>query len=171
MNSKCLRAFLSILVVCLAAAAFAQNTDQASVVPMATSKFITLPVVPACLTLSPQSGDPNKGEAMLLMKMKPACMVPWHWHTASEDLMIVSGKGKIEMKGAPAHNVSSGDYVHLPSKHIHQFSCSTNCTFFLRISSAFDIHYVDKDGNELPVEQVVKPATKSKPAKESKIAR
>ena len=160
MNSPCVRIFVSLLIVCLATAAFAQNDDKPYVAPLATSKFITLPVVPACLTLSPQSGDPNKGEALLLVRMKPACTIPWHWHTAIEDLMIVSGKGKIEMKDSPAHNVTSGDYVHLPSKHIHQFSCSTNCTFFLHTSAAFDIHYVDKDGNELPVEQVVKPAAK-----------
>jgi len=135
------------------------------VVPMSTTKFASLPVVPACLTPSPQSGDPSKGEALLLVKMKPACTVPWHWHTAIEDLMIVSGKGKVEMKDAAAQNVTSGDYVHLPSKHVHQFTCTTACTFFLHTSAAFDIHYLDKDGKEIPPEQALKSPAKSKPAK------
>jgi len=33
------------------------------------------------------------------------------------------------------------------------------------IDEAFDIHYVDKDGNEIPVEQALKPMAKPAAAK------
>jgi quercetin dioxygenase-like cupin family protein len=149
----------------MALGAFAQ--DKPSVTTAAASKLSPLPGLPACLTLSAQRGDPTKGAAVILIKMTPGCKVPWHWHTFGEGLMIVSGKGKIEMKDAAASAVAPGDYVYLPGKHPHQFSCSTACTFFDVTEGVFDIHYVDKDGKEIPPDQalgpVKKPAAKTAP--------
>lgn len=164
MNSVRRFAVAAGLVAGMALSAAAQ--DKAGVTTAAGSKFGPLPVFPACLTLSAQRGDPFKGPAVILIKMTPGCKVFWHWHTANEALLMVSGKGKIEMKdeAAAASAVASGDYVFLPGKHVHQFSCATACTFFDVTEGAFDIHYVDKDGKEIPPEQVLKPAaTKAAP--------
>jgi cupin domain len=90
------------------------------------------------------------------MKMTSGCVVPWHWHTASEHLIFVSGKGKAEMKGSPAAMLGAGDYVYLPGKMQHEFTCVAACTFYDSIDGAFDIHYVDKDGNEIPADQALK---------------
>ncbi len=69
--------------------------------------------------------------------------------------MIVSGKGKLEMKDAAASTVAPGDYVYLPGKHPHQFSCSNGCTLFDVTEGVFDIHYIDKDGKEIPPEEAL----------------
>jgi len=74
--------------------------------------------------------------------------------------MMVSGKGKLEMKDAAASAVAPGDYAYLPRKHPHQFSCATACTFFDVTEGAFDIHYIGKDGKEIPPDQALKPAAK-----------
>jgi quercetin dioxygenase-like cupin family protein len=92
--------------------------------------------------------------------MTTGCKVPLHWHTAAEALMIVSGKGKIEMKDAGAENVAPGDYVYLPGKHQHAFTCTAACTFFDVTEGAFDIHYVDKEGKEIPAEEALKSPAK-----------
>jgi len=114
--------------------------------------------------LSAQRGDPNKGPAVILAKFTSGCSVPWHWHTAAENLTVVSGKGKLEMKGAAvASPVAAGDYVYLPGKHEHQFTCISACTMFDSTEGAFDIHYIDKDGKEIPPDQALaakKPAAK-----------
>jgi quercetin dioxygenase-like cupin family protein len=154
------------LVAVVALSATAQ--DKAGVTTAAGSKFGPLPVFPACLTLSAQRGDPFKGPAVILIKMTAGCKVPWHWHTASEALLMVSGKGKIEMKDEASAGgaVSPGDYVYLPGKHPHQFSCATACKFFDVTEGAFDLHYIDKDGREIPPELALpaakKPAAKKK---------
>lgn len=141
----------------------ANAQDKAGVTTAAGSKFGAVPGLPACMTLSAQRGDPFKGPAVLLLKLTPGCSVPWHWHTAGENLMMVSGKGKIEMKDVtPASSaVAAGDYVYLPGKHPHKFTCSTACTLFDSIEGAFDIHYIDNDGKEIPPEQALakKPAS------------
>ena len=158
MKIFCRFAAAAMMLACMLLWAAAQ--DKSGVVSAAKSKFGPLPGVPACLTLSVQRGDPSKGGAVLLIKMTPGCTVPWHWHTAGEALMMVNGKGKIEMKDAAASAVAPGDYVYLPGKHPHQFSCATACTFFDVTEGAFDIHYIDKDGKEIPPDQALKPAAK-----------
>ncbi len=134
--------------------------DKAGVTSAAGSKFTNLPGLPTCATLSVQRGDPTKGAAVILAKATTGCLIPWHWHTAAEGLMFVSGKAKIEMKGATAAAAGPGDYVNLPGKHEHQFTCVAACTFFIVTDGAFDIHYVDKDGNEIPIEKALPPAKK-----------
>lgn len=153
---------IAIAFVLLAASTMITSAqDQAGVTTMAKSKFASLPVLPACMTISAQRGDPSKGAAVLLAKFTTGCTVPWHWHTATENLMIVSGKAKIEMKDAAAPApLAPGDYVYLPGKHQHQFTCISACTLFAVIDGAFDIHYIDKDGNEIPPDQALKPAKK-----------
>jgi quercetin dioxygenase-like cupin family protein len=139
----------------------AQGPDQMPYAALASTKFTTLPVLPSCMTISAQRGDPMKGAAVLLLKFKSGCVVPWHWHTANENLMMVSGNGKAEMSGG-AQAMAMGDYLYLAGKQIHQFTCISSCLVFDVIDDAFDIHYVDKDGNEIPVEQALK--TTAKPA-------
>jgi quercetin dioxygenase-like cupin family protein len=150
---------LATLLLSTTLLASAQD-NKGGVTRLAASKFGPLPGMPACMTLSVQRGDPTKGGAVILIKMTPGCTVPWHWHTAGEALMMVSGKGKIEMKDAAASAVAPGDYVLLPDKHPHQFSCATACTFFDVTEGVFDVHYIDKDGKEITPEQALSPSKK-----------
>lgn len=153
---------LVAIAVWLAAAAMTTwAQDKAGVTTAAASKFAALPGLPTCATLSVQRGDPTKGAAVILAKATNGCVIPWHWHTGTESLMFVSGKAKIEMKDAAAAAAAGpGDYVYLPGKHQHQFTCVAGCTFFIVTDGAFDIHYVDKDGNEIPIEKAIPPAKK-----------
>lgn len=156
---------MAVLLAAVSMTTWAQENAKAGVTTAAGSKFATLPVFPACATVSAQRGDPSKGGAVLLSKMTRGCVIPWHWHTAAEGLMIVGGKAKMDMKDAAAAALASGDYVYLPGKHMHQFSCLGACTFFVVTEGAFDIHYIDKDGKEIPPEQALGPAKKPAAAK------
>jgi quercetin dioxygenase-like cupin family protein len=88
-----------------------------------TSKFVNFPGLPACMKGSVQNGDPSKGGSVILAKAATGCTIPWHWHTANEQLMVVAGNAKVSMKeGSPA-TVHAGDYLSLPGKNAHQFQC------------------------------------------------
>jgi len=156
---------LSLLVIALAAPLLAQNAEQMPYAAMASSKFMTLPMLPACMSLSAQRGDPMKGPAVLLIKFTSGCVVPWHWHTSNENLMMVSGKAKGEMKPGGAHMMSAGDYMFLAGKQVHQFTCVSNCVVFDVIDGAFDIHYVNAGGTEITPEEALKPMAKPAAAK------
>lgn len=131
----------------------------------ATSKFANFPGLPKCLMGSVQSGDPSTGPSVILGKASTGCVIPWHWHTASEQLMIVSGVAKVGMKDGKPVTVHSGDYLSLPEKNVHEFTCVAACTLFIVPSGAFDIHYVDKDGKEISSDEALKPHMKA-PMKE-----
>jgi len=150
------------LFSCLAALPFAsaQDSQQMKYAAAATSKFVTMPGVPPCMTLSVQEGDPAKTAVVVLAKFRPGCSVPWHWHTANERLLIVSGTAKGEMKGeAKTVSLKPGDYVFMPAKGIHQFTAETNVELFLLSDGAFDIHYVDASGGEISSDVALKPKT------------
>jgi len=153
----CTVLFLSLCAFPLTASA--QDSQQMKYAAAATSKFGALPVLPSCMTLSVQEGDPAKTAVVVLAKFKPGCSVPWHWHSANERLLIVSGSGKAEMKGeANATSLKPGDYIYMPAKNSHRFTAVTNVELFLLSDGAFDIHYVDASGNEIPSEQALKAA-------------
>ena len=40
----------------------------------------------------------------------------------------------------------------MPSKHVHQFTCTSACSAFVNSDGAFDIHYVDANGKEISPE-------------------
>lgn len=149
----------------LSAMALAQGGDQMSYSSVSTTRFGTLPVLPSCMTISAVNGDLTKGPATILAKAAAGCVVPWHWHTANEQLMFVAGTGTIEPKGATEHDVKGGDFIFLPAKQAHQFTCTATCLFYDVIDGAFDIHYIDKNGNEIPAAQVLKRQPKATPKK------
>jgi len=143
---------------------FAQDSGSMTYAAAAASKFTNMAVLPSCMTLSVQRGDPSKGPSVILLKFKAGCSVPWHWHTAAEQLMVVNGTGKAEMKDGKPITVHPGDYVYLPSKHVHQFTAVTAVTMFDLPDGPFDIHYVDATGSEIPPDQALKPKIAVKPA-------
>ncbi|HZD30390.1 MAG TPA: cupin domain-containing protein [Candidatus Angelobacter sp.] len=134
----------------------AQDADTMTYAAAATSKFGNMAGLPTCMTLSVQRGDPSKGPAVILLKFKAGCTVPWHWHTAAEQLIVISGTGAAQMKDGKPVTVHPGDYFFLPAKHIHQFTATTALTMFDLPDGAFDIHYVDAAGTEIPPDQALK---------------
>lgn len=40
-------------------------------------------------------------------------------------------------------------YAMMPSKHVHQFTCTSACSAFVSSDAAFDIHYVEASGAEI----------------------
>jgi len=151
---------VGILLLMLAAGGMAQDKPMAQTA--ATAKFGGLPVLPSCMTFAVEKGDPTKGPSILLIKAASGCVVPWHWHTANEQLLFVSGSGKAQMKDDKPMPVKPGDFVYLPGKHVHTFTCVASCMMFDVVEGAFDIHYVDKEGKEVPPESVLKEGSPGK---------
>ncbi len=152
------------LALCLPTLAHAQvSAAEPAARNMAEMKFGPIPELPTCMSGAVQNGDPAKGSFIVLVKLTTGCTIPWHWHTAGEYLMIVSGTGQMDMKDVKSRTIRAGSYVELPSHHVHQFRCKSQCTFFFYSDGAFDIHYVDAKGTEIPAADALK-AVKEKAA-------
>ena len=157
MRARVCRAVLVVLC-CLPGSLAAQ--DGMVFAAAKADKFVNMPGLPACLTVAVLRGDPSKESAALMLKFAPGCVVPWHWHTAGEQLVLVSGAGTAEMKDGKPAGMHPGDYAYLPAKSVHQFKAATAVMLLDIPDAAFDIHYVDKSGTEIPLEQALKPAAK-----------
>lgn len=134
---------------------------------MKEMKFGELPILPTCSTVSVQSGDPSKGPSLILAKVAKGCTIPWHWHTANENLMIVNGVASVATKDGKPMILSAGGFASMPSKMVHQFSCSQSCSFYIYSDAAFDLHYVDAKGTEMTPPDALK-AVKEAPGAEMK---
>jgi quercetin dioxygenase-like cupin family protein len=153
---------MRIAIFIVACAAIARAEDMGTLRKMSENKFAPLAGMPPCVTLAVESGDPTKGASVIVFKATAGCTIPWHWHTPTEQVMIVSGSANVEMKDSGKSAVlGPGGFALMPSKHVHQFTCRTACSAFVSSDVQFDIHYVDSNGNEVPPETAFK---KTKPA-------
>lgn len=157
-----------VLAVALTVVQNANAEDKMVYAGKATSKFVNFPGLPSCMTGSVQNGDPSKTASVILAKATSGCVVPWHWHTANEQLMVVSGSAKVAMKDGAPTTVRSGDYMSLPAKQAHHFTCLAACNIFIICDGPFDIHYVDKDGKEVSPDEALKSKAKTHMKKETK---
>ena len=125
-------------------------------------KFTPVPNLPGCASAAILRGDPRSGPAWVLLKLGSGCRVPWHWHTANETLVVISGRGTVAMKDGPPLQFAPGAYASLPSHHLHQASCARACLLFNSADAAFDIHYVDANGEEISSDKALKPSATAK---------
>ena len=159
---------IRVLLVMLGAAAAvgdsaptrAEDTAQMITLNPQTLKFTPIPDLPGCASAAILRGDPRTGPAWVLLKLASGCRVPWHWHTANETLLVISGRGTLAMKDGPPLQFAPGAYASLPSHHMHQASCSRACLLFNAADAAFDIHYVDASGEEISPDKALRPSAR-----------
>ena len=168
MNSRSnrMRALLIMLGVMFAVGesvpTHAKEADQMIVLNPQTLKFTPIPDMPGCASAAILRGEPRSGPAWVLLKLASGCRVPWHWHTANETLVVISGRGTVAMKDSPPLQFAPSAYASLPSHHMHQASCSHACLLLNEADAAFDIHYVNASGEEISAEEALKPSAKAK---------
>ena len=170
------RAFvLAALVGSCALAGLAQETsDKPVIVHSSTAKFAPLPGTPDCMTAAMQRGDLATSPSVVQLKFEADCVIPWHWHSINETITGVTGLFQVTEKGGRPQVVGVGDFAYMPAKHVHQAKCAGTkpCLVFLHSDGPFDLHYVDKSGNEITPEAALaevnkpadKPGAKPKPA-------
>ena len=156
MNLKRLFLIVTFVIVAITATAVNTKAQMSAGINVSDMKFIQLPVLPTCLSLAVQNGDPSKGPSIILLKLESGCSIPWHWHTPNEHLMLVSGNGTAQMKDGKPMNLTGGGYALMPATHVHQFKCDSSCLLYLYSDGAFDIHYVDAKGNEMTPDAALK---------------
>ena len=142
--------FTLLLVLFISVSAQGQGmTGQSSGRNVSEMKLTTIPPLPTCARGSVQNGDPSKGPSIIFAKLTTGCTIPWHWHTPNEHVIVVSGVGRVEMKDGKPLTLRAGGFVRLASHHVHQFTCKQACQLYIYSDVAFDLHYVNRQGNEI----------------------
>src|SRR5438105_9176849 len=137
-------------------AALAANDHRMVITNPQTLEYINVPDMPTCATAAILRGNPRSGPAWVLLKLASGCRVPWHWHTANEELVVISGRGTLATKGGPSLQFVPGAYASLPNHHVHRTTCTRTCLLFNSADAAFDIHYVDTKGKEISLDEASK---------------
>jgi len=120
-------------------------------VPQSKSHFQMAPIpdAPGCFLGGPERGDPSKEASIMKMKGSAGCMVPWHWHPSTENIMMISGTARTQVKGEKPTLLHAGSFLSVPPKHVMNFVCTSECALFLHTDGPFATHYVDEKGKEI----------------------
>jgi quercetin dioxygenase-like cupin family protein len=131
----------------LAAIAAAQTTKPGVVTALSNVKWEADDS--KCLSSATENGDPATGPSTLILKAAPKCDVPWHYHTAEEQLIVTQGAVLTEMEGMPAATLDAGGFAMMPGKVKHRFSCqsTTGCILFVTFDRKYDIVWVKDDSH------------------------
>ena len=135
---------LAILLVAVGASSQGQGQGQTSphgvVTPLASAKLV-FDGEPACLKVARENGDPDKGASTFLLEAPSGCVVPPHYHTAEEQLIVVRGDVLTGMDGMAEATLGPGGFAMMPSKAMHWFTCQSKdaCLMFVTFDRAYDI--------------------------------
>jgi quercetin dioxygenase-like cupin family protein len=96
---------------------------------------------PDCLQFVLENGDLKTGPTTAIMKAAPKCVVPPHYHTAEEQLLIVKGNVSTGMEGMADTVLGPGGFAMMPSKAPHWFTCTAQeeCLMFVTFDRPYDI--------------------------------
>src|ERR1700738_3151763 len=133
--SACLAVFIS-------GAALAEDTATGTIKPLSSVKFSPDDDV-KCLLSAVETGDPTTGRSTSILKASPGCVVPWHFHTAEEQLIIISGTVLAEMIDHPSTRLGPGGFALMGSTIPHQFPCQgkSTCLMIVAFDLPYDIHW------------------------------
>lgn len=125
--------------------AFAQFSEAGHATPLDQVQFHAGKKIP-CLSSAPETGDPDRGRSTEILKASKDCVVPWHYHTAEEQLFVAGGTLVTEMEGMPAATLERRGFAAMRGKQKHQFTCRSAdpCILFVAFNQKYDIIWVDK---------------------------
>jgi quercetin dioxygenase-like cupin family protein len=94
-----------------------------------------------CLLSAVETGNPDTGPSTIILKAPAGCVVPWHFHTAQEQAVVIQGVVKMEMSHSPTMSLGPGGFAVMPGKVPHQFTCGKQapCLLMVWFDGKYDI--------------------------------
>jgi quercetin dioxygenase-like cupin family protein len=134
-------ALLCLLLVVTVSAQAPQSGGKPGLVRQLSEVRFPAGEGPDCLQFFLENGDMKTGPSTAIMKAKPKCVVPPHYHTAEEQLIIVKGNVSTGMEGMKDAVLGPGGFAMMPSKAPHWFTCTAKkeCLMFVTFDRAYDI--------------------------------
>ncbi len=85
-------------------------------------------------------GDPAKSNADVFFRVPAGAVIPRHWHTSAERMVLVAGELTVTYDGHPAVTLTPGRYAYGPARLPHHAVCggSGPCVLFIAFESPVD---------------------------------
>ena len=99
------------------------------------------PVFPAGCEIAVLHGDPANPNADVFFKVAPNYVLPHHWHTSAERMVLVSGELHVTYDGHPTTVLKPGMYAYGPAKAPHEGKCQDEgpCVLFIAFEGPVDV--------------------------------
>jgi quercetin dioxygenase-like cupin family protein len=96
--------------------------------------------LPAGCEIAVLHGDPAKENADIFFKVPPKSVLPRHWHTSGERMILVSGELHLTFDGQETAVLRPGTYAYGPAKLPHKGLCAAGdpCVLFIAFEAPVD---------------------------------
>jgi quercetin dioxygenase-like cupin family protein len=130
------------LVIFISGATLAEDTVTGTIKPLSSVKFSADTDV-KCLLSAVETGDPTTSRSTLILKASSGCVVPWHYHTAEEQLIVIGGTVLAEMADRQPTRLGPGGFAVMGGRMPHQFTCQSQvaCLMIVAFDRAYDIYW------------------------------
>jgi quercetin dioxygenase-like cupin family protein len=100
------------------------------------------PLFPKGCEIAVLRGDPAKPNADIFYKIPPRYVIPHHWHTSAERMVLVAGELHVIYDGRDPVVLKPGMYAYGPAKAPHQGMCAGTgpCVLFIAFEAPVDAH-------------------------------
>lgn len=90
-------------------------------------------------------GDPATDNADVFFKVPANAVIPSHWHTSAERMVLVSGELHVTYDGQATTILRPGSYAYGPARLPHHASCAAGdpCILFIAFESPVDAFPVE----------------------------
>ena len=85
-------------------------------------------------------GDPAKNNADVFFKVPANAVIPRHWHTSAERMVLVAGEMHVTYDGQATAVLKPGSYAYGPPSMPHKATCGNAgpCVLFIAFESPVD---------------------------------
>lgn len=98
------------------------------------------PFLPKGCEIAVLQGDPARNNADIFFKVPANSVIPRHWHTSAERMVLVSGELHVTYDGHKTAVLKPGTYAYGPAKLPHKAECKKAgpCVLFIAFVSPVD---------------------------------
>lgn len=98
------------------------------------------PFMPKGCEVAVLHGDPSKNNADVFFKVPANSVIPRHWHTSAERMVLVAGELHVTYDGHKTSVLKTGTYAYGPAKLAHEAKCTKAgaCVLFIAFESPVD---------------------------------
>lgn len=92
-------------------------------------------------------GDPAKPNTDVFFKVPGDFVIPHHWHTSPERMILVSGNMTVTYDNQKSELIKTGMYAYGPAKHPHKAYCEKGnpCVLFIAFENPIDAFEILKE--------------------------
>lgn len=106
--------------------------------------------IPEGCSIAVLQGNPAEHNADIFFRLEPGALVPLHWHTSAERMILVSGRFEVDYDGQDPVIMTAGDYAYGPARLPHSARCMDEgtCVLFVAFEEPVDAMPVGDDPRE-----------------------